>query len=192
KARGHKPGTTADVEPATTEVALGAVPLLPPKEAEELSREAAVADAVGSEDQTVLTHGQQQLKDDWFALKDRLLGWSELDLTPERAVVAIPAGQNEHISAELRAGMAWLSRLESVKGIKLTTKVIGPRFDLVAGWTCSKRPTKRTHRPLGSGNIAPQRVLRARRIQDCRKRELGMSDKHRKIRASYVQLSQED
>jgi ParB-like chromosome segregation protein Spo0J len=100
------------------EVALGGVKLPTPKQAEALSREQGGAHIVGSDGKfhVYLTNEQRQLKDDWFAFKERLFGWVEFGVPPARALAAIPDYQRTNVGMELEAALRWLEQFSQCWG----------------------------------------------------------------------------
>lgn len=108
--------TVSDIKRAAKEAALGGIKLPSPKQAEAISREQGGAYVVGSDGKfhVHLTGEQEQLKQDWFAFKERLFGWSDFEVTPERALSATPSYQRGNVAAELAAARRWIARFEKL------------------------------------------------------------------------------
>lgn len=110
--------SVGDIKRAAKEAALGGTKLPTPKQAEALSREQGGAYVVGSDGKfhVHLTEDQQQLKEDWYSFKGRLFGWSDFEVTPERALAATPSYQRAAVAAEVAAAQRWLARFEKIWG----------------------------------------------------------------------------
>lgn len=108
--------TAADIRRVAKEVALNGVKLPTPKQAEAISKEQGGAYVVGSDGKfhVSLTSEEGQLKDDWFAFKERIVGWRDFDVTPERALASIPSYQRKNIDDELEAAKKWLQQFDGL------------------------------------------------------------------------------
>jgi hypothetical protein len=106
----------AAIRRAAKQAALGGVKLPSPRQALERSRQAGGAHVVGSDGKfhVYLTDEQRRLGNDCYAFKERLDGWADFEVPPERALKSVPSYQRPNITKELDAALRWPQRFKEL------------------------------------------------------------------------------